>query len=90
MSDVNDFDEFPVYDKLTEKDMHLSGIWISAMSSFIQNLIGYLTANGILLPQLTQAQKLAIPLAKVKNGQMIYNTTNNTAEYFKNGVWTAF
>jgi hypothetical protein len=52
------------------------------------NLIGYLTAGGILMPQVTTEQRDA--LQNVKNGQMIYNTTLGTAQYFKAGVWTSF
>jgi len=52
------------------------------------NLISYLTQGGILLPQLTTAQRDA--LLNPQNGQMIYNTTLNSAQYLKNGVWTSF
>jgi len=86
---ATDFDQFPLYDALVKKGtLNLSDIWVGSMSVFYMNLIGYLTAGGILLPHLTTAQRNA--LQNVQNGQMIYNTTIDSAQYFKAGVWTSF
>ena len=86
---ATDFDQFPLYDPLVKKGTDkLSDIWVGSMSTFYMNLIGYLTQGGILMPQVTTAQRDA--LQNVQNGQMIYNTTLGTAQYFKAGVWTSF
>ena len=86
---ANDFDQFPLYDPLTKtsKDK-MSDIWVGSISSFYMNLIGYLTQNGILLPQVTTVQRNTIQ--SPQNGQMIYNTTLDTAQYFKAGAWVSF
>ncbi len=84
-----DFDQFPLYDPLVSTATgKLTDIWVGSMSTFYMNLIGYLTAGGIFLPPLTTAQR--DKLQNVKNGQMIYNTTLNTAQYFKAGAWASF
>ena len=85
---ATDFDEFPLYDPLVIPDRKLSDIWVGSMSTFYMNLISYLTAGGILMPQVTTVQRDA--LQNVQNGQMIYNTTLGSAQYFKAGVWTSF
>lgn len=85
----NDFDEFPLYDPIIRTGtLQLSDIWVGAISTFYENLIDYLTQGGIILPHLTTAQRNA--LQNVQNGQMIYNTTLGSAQYFKAGVWTSF
>jgi hypothetical protein len=86
---ANDFDEFPFYDDLVQKgSLNMSNVWIGALSYFYQNLIAYLTQGGILLPQVTTSQRDA--LLSPQNGQMIYNTTIDSAQYLKAGVWTSF
>ena len=86
---ATDFDQFPLYDPLVKKGTDkLSDIWVGSISTFYMNLIGYLTAGGLLPPHLTTTQRDA--LQNVQNGQMIYNTTLDTAQYFKAGVWTSF
>lgn len=86
---ANDFDEFPLYDPLTKKGTdYMASNWVDFMATFYMNLIGYLTQNGILLPQVTTAQRDAIQTPQ--NGQMIYNTTLGSAQYFKAGTWTSF
>lgn len=85
---ANDFDQFPVYDPITKQgNDNISDVWVGAFSYFIQNLVGYLTQNGILLPQLTTAQRDQI--THPQNGQIIYNTTVGSAQYYKAGVWTS-
>lgn len=87
---ANDFDEFPLYDPAIKSDgtNKFSDVWVSFLATFYMNLIGYLTQGGILLPQVTTTQRNA--LQNVQNGQMIYNTTVGSAQYFKAGVWTSF
>lgn len=86
---ANDFDELPFYDELVEQDtLMMSNVWISALATQYMNLIGYLTQGGILLPQLTTAQRDG--LMSPQNGQMIYNTDLGSAQYFKAGAWTSF
>ncbi len=69
---ANDFDEFPLYDPLIKKgSLNMSDIWVGAISTFYQNLIGYLTQNGMLIPVLTTAQRDA--LLSPQEGQLIYN-----------------
>ncbi len=79
---ANDFDQFPVYDPLIKTGTNkLSDVWISFMSTFYMNLIAYLTQGGIMLPQLTTSQRNA--LINLQNGQTIYNTTLDTAQYYQ-------
>jgi hypothetical protein len=86
---ATDFDQFPLYDPIIKRGTEkLSDIWVGSISTFYMNLIGYLTQGGILMPQVTTAQRDA--LQNVQNGQMIYNTTLGSAQYFKVGVWTSF
>jgi hypothetical protein len=86
---ANDFDQFPVYDDLVKGGtLKMSDVWTDFIATFYMNLIGYLTQGGILLPQLTTAQRDA--LQNPQNGQMIYNTTIGSAQYFKAGTWTSF
>lgn len=86
---ANNFDQFPIRDELIEPDTnHMSNVWVDSIATFYMNLIGYLTEGGILLPQLktTERDELDSP----QNGQMIYNTTLGTAQYFKAGAWVSF
>jgi len=83
----NQVDQLPYYDPLVKGDK-MSDIWIAAMSAFIETLNGYLSQYGMFLPQLTTDQRNSIQ--SPVNGQIIYNTTLNTAQYFQNGVWTSF
>jgi len=84
-----DFDQFPLYDPLVKKGtLKMSDEWVAFMSTFYQNLISYMSQNGFFLPQLTTAQRDAIQ--SPMNGQMIYNTTLGSAQYFKAGSWASF
>lgn len=92
-SNKNDFDQFPLYDELTKIDpakqnLLMSDVWREALSTLFNNLTSYLTQGGILLPQLTTSQRDA--LINPQNGQMIYNTSLATAQYFNSGTWTSF
>lgn len=86
-----DLDLPPIYDPLTDKSKDMmSDNWTSYMSSFIDTLRDYLSQRGIFLPQLTTAQRDQIQ--QPQNGQMIYNTTMDTAQYYKvsSGLWVNF
>lgn len=88
---ANDFDQFPLYDDLVKRGSALmSDIWVDAMATFYQNLTDYLTQNGIMPPELTTTQRNAI--VSPRNGQMIYNITADTMQYYKvsSGTWISF
>jgi hypothetical protein len=87
---ANDLDQFPLYDPIIEpgRGFRFSDSWMDAMATFYENLAGYLTQNGILLPNVTSDERDAITTPQL--GQMIYNTTLDTAQYYKAGVWTSF
>jgi len=90
-----DFDGPPLYDPITRIDdksrvppLGMSDIYRDWLSTFFQTLSTYLTSGGVFLPQLTTAQRNA--LQNPINGQMIYNVTIGSAQYFKAGTWTSF
>jgi len=86
---ANSLDQLPVYDPITKGNSGLlTEVWVGAFSFLIQNLTDYLTQGGFLLPPLTTAER--DDLQDVRNGQMIYNTTLDTAQYFKAGAWVSF
>lgn len=85
---ANDFDDFPVYDKIADPNGDLSFQWKNSLATFFVTLTGYLTQTGVLLPQVTTAQRDEI--LNPQNGQTIYNTTLGTAQYLKEGVWTSY
>lgn len=81
--------QLPVNDPLIKgSTAKMADVWTTQFSALTQTLIGYLTEYGMLLPQVTTAQRDTIQ--SPVNGQMIYNTTLNSAQYFKNGTWTSF
>lgn len=85
----NDFDTLPLYDPLIKPGTDkMADVWVDSLSTLFQTLITYLTSGGIFLPLLTTVQR--DELDSPQNGQMIYNTTLGTAQYFKAGVWTSF
>lgn len=88
---ANNFDLPPIYDPITrENSEHMSGVYMTWLATTIETLVGYLTLGGILLPQLTTAQRDALGATQpAQNGQIIYNTTVGAAQYFKAGVWTS-
>lgn len=86
---ANEFDEFPLYDPIIKPGTNkLSDVWVGSLSNFYQNLVAYLSQYGMLMPNLTTEQRDQIQ--SPRNGQLIYNTTLNSAQYFKNGTWTSF
>ena len=69
-----DFDTPPLYDGiLNVHNLYFSDIWIGYWSNFIQTLISYLTQNGLMLPNLTQAEINSLQIATLVNGQLLYN-----------------
>jgi hypothetical protein len=79
---ANNFDEFPLFDDLLKPGTgKMSDIWVGIMSNFFQNLIGYLTQFGIMLPLLTTAQRDQIQ--SPSNGQTIYNTTVDAPQFYQ-------
>ena len=85
---ANDFDQFPLYDHLIKDKDRMSDIWVGSMSTFFQNLIGYLSQYGVFIPQITTAQRNL--LTTPQNGQMIYNTTTGTFQGYQAGTWMTF
>jgi hypothetical protein len=87
---ANDLDQFPIDDQLIKTDGsgNISNSWSNTMTAFYQNLIGYLSQNGIFVPLLTMTQRNAIHTPQ--NGQMIYNTTLGSPQIFQQGVWKTF
>ena len=89
---ANNFDEFPLDDLLVKMDAKgqpvMSDVWRESMATLFNNLVSYLTQGGFLLPRMTTVQRDA--LINIQNGQMIYNTTIDSAQYLKAGVWTSF
>lgn len=84
-----DIDFPPLYDKITKNpSTDMSDEYRDWLATFTQTLTTYLTSGGIFLPQLTTAQRNA--LQNPINGQMIYNTSLGSAQYFKAGAWTSF
>jgi hypothetical protein len=86
-----DFDTPPIYDPVTrESKDYLSDIWLNWISVLVETLTSYLTQGGIILPSLTTIQRNT--LKQVQNGQMIYNTTTDRAEYYQisSGTWLPF
>lgn len=89
---ANDFDRFPTGDALVKQGTtYMSSTWNSFMESFYQNLVGYLTMNGVILPNLTTTQRdLILNIAanasvsqSPANGQLIYNTTVDAPQFYQ-------
>lgn len=85
---AQNFDVFPLYDYITKDKKQISDVWRDFMSTFYNNLIGYLSQNGIFLPVLTTSQRGQIQ--SPVNGQMIYNSTVQAPQIFQNGAWKTF
>lgn len=87
---ANQIDQFPYYDPLVRNDLSfkMTDVWIGQMSAFIETLNGYLSSFGMFMPQLTTEERDSIQ--SPVNGQLIYNTTLDSAQYFKAGTWMSF
>ena len=88
---ANSFDQFPLYDQLVERQTNqMSPVWRDSMATFWQNLTDYISQNGIVPPSLTTAERDG--LQNPANGQTIYNTTEDTAQYYKvsSQTWVSY
>lgn len=83
-----DLDNPPVYNTITDKTYKLDPIWNDWIVTFIQTLTEYMSQYGIYVPRITLSERDSI--ISPQNGQMIYNTTSDTFQGFKGGVWTDF
>jgi hypothetical protein len=73
---ARDLDSFPTYDPLVKDQIYLSNVWSDFLATFIDSLQGYLSQNGIVVPNLTVSQKDSIQ--NPQEGQMIYVSNANT------------
>ena len=85
---ASDFDNFPIYDPLTNKGQHLSPEWMSFLSTFIETLKEYLTQYGMFPSPLTTVQRDSSAVSPSR-GQFIYNTTTNTLQYYNGTAWVS-
>lgn len=77
-----DFDELPIYDDIVnEHDNKLSPVWVGALTTLYQTLIGYLTSGGFFPANLTQEQINA--LINLQDGQLVYNTTLHAYQFYQ-------
>lgn len=76
-----DIDGLPLYDRIMNNSGYLSNIWCSSLSTLIDTLTGYLSQNGIFLPNLTTIQRNQIQ--NPQNGQLIYNTTVDAPQFYQ-------
>jgi len=87
----NNFDDFPLYTPIIKEGTpYLSEVWVQAFATMYMNLISYLTEVGILPPQLNQDE--INNLKNLQRGQMLYNTTADTMQYYKasSNTWISF
>lgn len=83
---ANDFDQFPIDDPLVKPDgKYISNSWDNSLSTFFENLIGYLSQYGVFVPQLTTSQRATIQAPQ--DGQFIFNTTAIELEVYYAGAW---
>ena len=73
---ARDFDDFPIYDPLTQNGEYLSSIWSGFMATFVESLQEYLSSLGMFVPSVTVAQRNTIQ--NPVEGQMIYVSNANT------------
>jgi hypothetical protein len=79
---ANSIDQLNYYDDLVRREsLKMSEEWISQLSSFIDVLNGYLQPYGMLIPQVTTAQRSEIQSPVL--GQMIYNTDTNEVQVWQ-------
>lgn len=79
-----DFDTPPLYDGiLNTHNLYFSDIWLGYWSNFIQTLVSYLTQNGIMIPNLTQAQINSLQISTLTNGQLLYNLDVDAPQFWQ-------
>lgn len=79
-----DFDTPPLYDGIINThNLYFSDIWIGYWSSFIQTLVSYLTQNGIMIPNLTQAEINLLQVSSLTNGQLLYNLDVDAPQFWQ-------
>lgn len=84
-----DLNDYPLYDEIIIPHTgKLSPVWNDFFSSDRQTLKSYLGQYGVIHPSITTAQR--DKMNNIKNGQHIYNTTLNVAQYYANGVWVTY
>ncbi len=90
-----DLDQFPLDDPLIKRgSTYMTDTWNNNLATFFESLIGYLSERGIFMPRVTTAQRDEIQ--SPQGGQLIYNTTLGTAQYFQVnpvtliGTWISF
>lgn len=86
---ANNYDQFPLYDPIIkEKTELLSEIWKDFLATFFDNLNSYMSQFGFFIPNLTTTQRDSIQAPQ--KGQLIYNTTLNSAQYYNGVSWISF
>ena len=79
-----DFDTPPLYDGiLNTHNLYFSDIWLGYWSNFIQTLVSYLTQNGLMIPNLTQAQINSLQISTLTNGQLLYNLDVDAPQFWQ-------
>ena len=73
---ARDLDNFPVYDPVIENKIYLSGVWGDFLATFVDSLQGYLSSFGMLIPNMTLAERNTIQ--SPVEGQMVYVSNANT------------
>jgi hypothetical protein len=88
MPNHQQIDQLAYYDPLVKKDsLKMSEPWIASLSSHIDTLNNYLTPYGIIIPNITTAERATIQ--SPVNGQLIYNLTVDAPQFYQisSGSW---
>jgi hypothetical protein len=83
----------PIYDYLTKDEYgnnkdKMSNIWCDYWANFYQTIVAYITAFGIIPPNLTQDEINSIQ--QPQTGQMLYNTTIDAPQIYTSTGWKTF
>ena len=74
---ANDLDIPPLYDQLIKDNKKISDVWMDWFSGNYENMVGYLSQNGMFVPRLTTTERDAIQTPV--NGQLICAATTAPA-----------